>query len=120
MRSVDRQARHLARAGRVAADHVPAGSVPWFGDQLALSVTSDTFDAQGHIADAGIRWRLEIVHQGVHRFRRGAPPVRNGKPLPLCGFRVPLQLASVAGPGIVDLSTGARAASIFDRRTDQL
>ena len=44
------------------------GSVPWFGDQLALSITSDTFDAQGHIVDAGIRWRLESFITGFVGF----------------------------------------------------
>jgi NAD(P)H-dependent FMN reductase len=44
------------------------GSVPWFGDQLALSITGDTFDAQGHLADAGIRWRLEAFIKGFVGF----------------------------------------------------
>lgn len=44
------------------------GSVPWFGDQLALSVTSDAFDSQGHLVDATTRWRLETFIKGFVAF----------------------------------------------------
>jgi len=44
------------------------GSVPWFGDQLALSVTSDAFDAEGHLVDAVIRWRLDAFIKGFAGF----------------------------------------------------
>jgi chromate reductase, NAD(P)H dehydrogenase (quinone) len=44
------------------------GSMPWFGDQLALTVTTDAFDPQGHLVDAGIRWRLETFIKGFVAF----------------------------------------------------
>jgi chromate reductase, NAD(P)H dehydrogenase (quinone) len=44
------------------------GSVPWFGDQLAVSVTPDAFDAQGHLVDEAIRWRLDTFVKGFAAF----------------------------------------------------
>lgn len=44
------------------------GSVPWFGDQLAASVTSDAFDEQGRLVDQSLRWRLETFIKGFAAF----------------------------------------------------
>jgi len=44
------------------------GGVPWFGDQLAISLTGNPFDAEGHLVDEMIRWRLESFVKGFAAF----------------------------------------------------
>lgn len=44
------------------------GSVPWFGDQLALSVTTEAFDPDGHLIDTAMRWRLDVFIKGFAGF----------------------------------------------------
>jgi chromate reductase, NAD(P)H dehydrogenase (quinone) len=44
------------------------GSVPWFGDQLAVSVPKDAFNTEGRLVDQAIRWRLESFVKGFAAF----------------------------------------------------
>jgi NAD(P)H-dependent FMN reductase len=44
------------------------GSVPWFGDQLAISIPHDAFDGQGRLIDHAVCRRIESFIKGFAAF----------------------------------------------------